>query len=183
MSSTGLQTSSSGSSGLSSTGLQTTSSGFVCVPYSEEACLHAAATQGLVVGSDSHSFAGNYGTKGCYAYSSGPNAGSAFYGRGGTASQKSAPVQSPKYRVPGHDCAIGVSTTGLQTTSSGSSGLSSTGLQTQTSSGSSGGLEQPLLPPDHQFWQQWWSGGQCCSNHCCQNSWSGGQFSKATEVV
>jgi len=76
-----------------------------CVAYSIEACETAANALGLQIGGGGYSFSGDYITKGCYAYSQGSAyAGIAFYGNGGTASQRMAAVTLPQYRPNGHDC-------------------------------------------------------------------------------
>ena len=71
--------------------------------YSEDACAAEAQKQGLQLGGGGYPFAGAFGTKGCYSYTSGGYKGMAFYGTGGTQSamQSSDPrdVPPPKYRI------------------------------------------------------------------------------------
>jgi len=55
-----------------------------CKPYSQEACKLAAVRGGLSKGGNGYAFAGDYGTKGCYTYSSGSYRKIAFYGTGGS---------------------------------------------------------------------------------------------------
>ena len=57
-----------------------------------------AANAGLELGGGGHEFAGDYGTKGLYYYTSGTYKGQAFFGTGGTAAQESAAVSPPKSR-------------------------------------------------------------------------------------
>jgi len=70
-----------------------------CEPYSEEACRKAALNAGLELGGDGYEFAGDYGTKGCYAYvkAHGKYAGNAYYGTGGSVAEMSTDLQ-PKFR-------------------------------------------------------------------------------------
>ena len=56
---------------IDETSLNPFGGGNECVPYSAEACRQAAVAAGLELGSAKHAFEGRYGTKGCYAYSSG----------------------------------------------------------------------------------------------------------------
>mmetsp|Transcript_107637 Transcript_107637/g.197688 ORF Transcript_107637/g.197688 Transcript_107637/m.197688 type:complete len:342 (+) Transcript_107637:80-1105(+) len=83
-----------------------------CQAYTEEACLRAAIKQGLYIGGKGYNFADNHPTAGCYAYSSGDYAGYCYYGTGGqkiisgpAPPEASAPVDAPKYRPQGYDCA------------------------------------------------------------------------------
>ena len=76
----------------------------ICTPYSENACRDAINTLGLQEGGNGHSFSGDFGTKGCYAYESGSYANMVFYGTGGTEDRMKAALTSPKYRPIGHDC-------------------------------------------------------------------------------
>lgn len=75
-----------------------------CTPYSKDACKAAAAAASNL----EWKAAGNYGTKGCYAYhpddESWPN--QVYYGIGGTvdAKKKSLDGSSRKFRPEGHDC-------------------------------------------------------------------------------
>ena len=65
-----------------------------------EACLDAINDLGLKFGG----FSDSYGTKGCYAYASGPYAKVAFYGTEGTDDEVKKDLTLPKYRPAGHDC-------------------------------------------------------------------------------
>eukprot|EP00940_MAST-03C_sp_MAST-3C-sp2_P003162 g3162.t1 len=65
---------------------------------SETACRDAAKALGLKLGGRGYPFAGDYPTKGLYAYSGGKYAGIAFYGRSSSFSERLAPVRKPKYR-------------------------------------------------------------------------------------
>jgi len=76
-----------------------------CVPYSEAACRAAAKAGGLSAGGAGFSFSGNYGTKGCYTYSSGTYANKVYFGTGGTAAQSKASVGGSLIRPAGFDCA------------------------------------------------------------------------------
>jgi len=79
--------------------------GTYCEKYSKKACKAAIKQNGLIEGGKSYDFEGNYGTKGCYAYSSGTYKGHAYYGTGGTESQMAAkPSDAKKYRPDGYDC-------------------------------------------------------------------------------
>lgn len=82
--------------------------GHDCKGVCEEKCKSAALAAGLALGGGGSGFAGNYKTKGCYAYKSGKYKGMAFYGKGGTDAHVRAPVSSPKYRLAGYDCTTGV---------------------------------------------------------------------------
>jgi len=77
-----------------------------CHPYSLDACKAAAAAGGLSQGGGGSAFVGNYGDKGCYAYSSGGYAGMAFYSTGGNNAEMSKlPGRHDNwYRPAGHDC-------------------------------------------------------------------------------
>jgi len=77
-----------------------------CHPYSLDACKAAAAALGLSEGGAGSAFVGNYGDKGCYAYSSGGYAGMAFYSTGGNNAEMSKlPGKRDNwYRPAGHDC-------------------------------------------------------------------------------
>merc|ERR1711988_269329 len=63
---------------------------------------------GLKLGGAGHEFTGSYsfGTKGCYAKSSGFLEGRAFYNTEGSSADKSANPGPNEYRVPGHDCKV-----------------------------------------------------------------------------
>ena len=60
----------------------------------------------MKLGGGSSKFAGEYSTKGCYAYKSGSYKGSVFYGLGGTEKDISKALDLPKYRLEGYDCFI-----------------------------------------------------------------------------
>ena len=64
----------------------------------EDDCKKVAESFGLQLGGGGSDFAGNYKTKGLYAYNSGRYAGMAFFGRGGTEAQMKAAVTGKKYR-------------------------------------------------------------------------------------
>ena len=66
---------------------------------SEAACAAAAEAAGLAIGGAGYPMAGNWASKGCYAYTSGKYEGMAFYGTGGDADAMAADVADPKYRV------------------------------------------------------------------------------------
>ena len=71
-------------------------------PYilTESACRDVARSLGLEEGGNGFSFSGNYGTKGCYAYSSGTYMGMAFWGSGGTNEEmKDLALGNVKYRL------------------------------------------------------------------------------------
>merc|ERR1712196_228218 len=79
-------------------------------PYSAEACRQAAQHAGLTLGHAKFPFTGPYGTKGCYTYNSGKYKGHAFYGTGGSETDRKVPARPPKVRVQGHDkCGGGTS--------------------------------------------------------------------------
>ena len=59
-------------------------------------CMIAAMKMGLALGNSQYDFAGNYGTKGCYYYET----GSAYFGRGGTEAEMSAPPSGSQIRLP-----------------------------------------------------------------------------------
>jgi hypothetical protein len=59
-----------------------------------------AKSLGLQLGGHGIPFAGNYGVKGLYAYSSGDYKGMAFFGTGGTNAEMIAPVTSPSQYRP-----------------------------------------------------------------------------------
>ena len=79
-----------------------------CVPYSTEACMDVAKSQGLQIGGCGYKFQGStisgYAA-GCYAYNGGRCNGMAFYGTGGTQASMKQPVIPPRYRPYGYDCA------------------------------------------------------------------------------
>ena len=73
-----------------------------CTPYSEGACKAAANALNL-----NWKSAGDYGTKGCYAYKSnhGNYPNNVYYGTGGTDDEKKMRlISSSIYRPDGHDC-------------------------------------------------------------------------------
>ena len=72
-----------------------------CVPYSQETCLAVGKRLNLDIGSN---FAGDYSTKGCYAYGFGTYDGKIYYGTGGTTEGIQEPVTAPQYRPKGYDC-------------------------------------------------------------------------------
>jgi len=76
----------------------------VCDPYSQQECEAAARKLGLQLGGNGYDFAGDYGTKGCYAYISGTYAEMAFYGTGGSKSEMTTTLESPKFRLVNRDC-------------------------------------------------------------------------------
>ena len=65
---------------------------------------------GLQKGGSGVDFAGDFGTKGCYAYETGTYAGMAYYGTGGTDEQAKAQFAAHLYekytiyRPMGYDC-------------------------------------------------------------------------------
>ena len=63
---------------------------------------------GLQIGGQGYGFEVTdfFGTRGCYAYSSGYYSGTIYYGMGGTTQQMQGSLRSPKYRPPGYDCSI-----------------------------------------------------------------------------
>jgi len=77
-------------------------------PYSLEACKVAAERLGLQTGGTGWDFSGDFGTKGCYTYTSGKYEGRAYYGTGGTAADRKKILESPKARVAGHDQCGGI---------------------------------------------------------------------------
>lgn len=101
----------------SSEGFTSTGNSFTeihgCYANTEAACREAAELAGFEIGGAGWNFAGNYGTKGCYAYeknSSSDYAGRAYFGTlsgGATASvsEMQADVASPKFRPLRNDCA------------------------------------------------------------------------------
>ena len=81
----------------------------VCVPYSEQACMAAAAKAGLKLGGVGYAFAGaSYMQAGCYAYATGNFRGHAYYGRSGSGGGKSSgKLVLPRYRPKGFECSAG----------------------------------------------------------------------------
>jgi len=86
-----------------------------CIPNSQDACKAAALASNppLALGGKGYAFAGDYGTRGCFAYSRGDYKGMTFFGTGeGDAwipqSAGSELAQSEKkdgkYRPKGYDC-------------------------------------------------------------------------------
>jgi len=77
----------------------------VCEPYEQHACYLAAIKNGLKHGSGEYEFASeDYGTPGCYTYTSGSYKGVAFFGQRGSTAEKKASLSGSKARVPGFDC-------------------------------------------------------------------------------
>ena len=77
------------------------------MPYSQEVCEVVAKELGKELGTSSYAFAGDYGTKGCYAYKSGSYQNVMFYGTGGTYAEKKSDLTGNKYdmfRPAGYDC-------------------------------------------------------------------------------
>ena len=74
-----------------------------CEPYSQLACIAATLSMSFEMGTNPN-FAGDYETKGCYAYLDGEYKGLSFYGTGGTVEQMQQSVQNPKWRPQGYDC-------------------------------------------------------------------------------
>tara|TARA_Y100000813_G_scaffold197709_1_gene183626 strand:- start:1592 stop:3220 length:1629 start_codon:yes stop_codon:yes gene_type:complete len=68
----------------------------VCM--AQEECKKVAESLGLQIGGGGSPFAGNWSTKGLYAYKTGKYAGMAFFGTGGTENQMKAPTPLPRYR-------------------------------------------------------------------------------------
>ena len=76
-----------------------------CVPYSVKACRNAALYNNLIRGGKCSRFEGDYGTKGCYAYSSGKYKGCIYYSNSWkTLSQMKSMPGAGKYRPVGYDC-------------------------------------------------------------------------------
>ena len=57
------------------------------------------------MGGNGYAFAGDYSTKGCYAYKGGSYDGMIFYGVGGTEQQMKTPLSGSKYRPECAECA------------------------------------------------------------------------------
>ena len=67
---------------------------------SEKECASVIRGGELKKGGAGYPFAGNYGTKGCYYYSSGKYKGRAYWGKGGSKSaRKKIPATKGKHRV------------------------------------------------------------------------------------
>ena len=76
--------------------------------YSEDACRSAGEKLGLEFGGGGYEFIGEYGTKGCYAYTeeSSDYGGRIYYGTGGkTDEMMMDPSKDDQYRPFGYDCA------------------------------------------------------------------------------
>ena len=73
-------------------------------PTSESHCRAIASEAGYALGGGGYGFSGSYGTKGCYAYSSGEYANMAYWGGSGATS---AGVPSPKIRISCAGCLAG----------------------------------------------------------------------------
>ena len=79
-----------------------------CQPYSGQACINAGEKLELKPGTSSWYFAGDYGIKGCYAYSGGHYKGSYWYGMGASAEIKGSLDHTKEYYRPeGFDCPKG----------------------------------------------------------------------------
>ena len=77
---------------------------------SREACANWADEHGFQKGYDGADFAGDYGTKGCYAYQTGSYANQAYFGTGGSIEEMSTHVNNPEshwFRPSGNDCLTG----------------------------------------------------------------------------
>ena len=70
-----------------------------CDVLSQGACAVEAQKQGLQLGGGGYSFAGKFGTKGCYSYTSGEYKGMAFYSNGEIQSAIEIAPPSQRYRV------------------------------------------------------------------------------------
>ena len=66
---------------------------------SQADCEARANALGLELGGAGYDFAGDFGTKGCYTYSSGTYEGKAYFGTGGERDDMEDPVADPKDRV------------------------------------------------------------------------------------
>ena len=84
-----------------------------CVPYSSQACINAGENLGLTPGNFDgnygYHYAGEYGVKGCYAYteaSGSSNRGAFFYGTHGASPEIKASLDQSAtyYRPEGFDC-------------------------------------------------------------------------------
>ena len=76
-----------------------------CKPYSSDACKLAAHHNRLTRGGRCGKFVGDWGTKGCYAYSSGKYKGCIYYSYSWTTeSQMKSSPGSGKYRPTKYDC-------------------------------------------------------------------------------
>merc|ERR1712168_660037 len=81
--------------------------GSTCEPFSQAACIASAISIGYQIGTvknSGYSFAGDFGTKGCYAYSTGEYMGLVFFGTGGSKEQMQDQVVEGKFRPNGYDC-------------------------------------------------------------------------------
>ena len=63
------------------------------------ACKNAAKAANLKIGGAGYSFEGDYGTKGCYTYSSTEYNNHAYFGTGGNDAQRSKAPKRPKIRI------------------------------------------------------------------------------------
>jgi len=77
-----------------------------CIAYSQSACKAAVKKLNLNEGSGSSDFVGDYGTKGCYYYTSGSYKGQAYYGTGGTLQQMAEGLTGKQDRPAGYDCDV-----------------------------------------------------------------------------
>ena len=79
-----------------------------CIPDSEKACLDAINSLGLEEGGRGYAFAGDYGTKGCYAYEAENTkyGNMAFYGTGGSEDEMKTILAKPQYRPMIDSCGV-----------------------------------------------------------------------------
>ena len=79
-----------------------------CIPDSEKACLDAINSLGLEQGGRGYAFAGDYGTKGCYAYEAENTkyGNMAFYGTGGSEDEMKTILAKPQYRPMIDSCGV-----------------------------------------------------------------------------
>ena len=80
-----------------------------CVPYSPQACINAGENLGLTPGNNGYHYAGEYGVKGCYAYTEASGSsyrGAFFYGTHGASPEIKASLDKSAtyYRPEGFDC-------------------------------------------------------------------------------
>ena len=98
-------------------------------PLTEDACSSVAVAAGVELGGAGYEFAGDYGNKGCYFYTSGPYADRAYFGTGGSDAQmqEGLPKRTPDMpeRFPAQG-AVGAGATAddARITETGTSGLS-----------------------------------------------------------
>ena len=78
------------------------------MPHSGQACIDAGEKLGLKSGNSRFNYAGDWGYKGCYAYTGGQDKGSYWYGMGASAEIKgSLDRNKDVYRPEGFDCPKG----------------------------------------------------------------------------